>query len=476
MNLGIPAAIPQVIWFGLMALGLEFLFIAIRLREDRTFLLLGTSLILLGLMLGLDIWYLIPSLERRMGSVPWLEFGGDAYQALACGYVGIALWFTHRLTGRPGRSRVLALGLILAAFAAAFLADGVLPQRWFTGLEHWQWRTTPAYDWVFAPFLICLFGYVIVLTVSGWRRSANQDRRTLGCLSIAYAILFVGGVMDILALSLEKATAQNNVIYAALGMGVMGTFIFTDRLVRLFTDQRRSMLEIARILGTIEAERPLGEIGMSAARLSLEIRSHVSDLKRDSGQLRTEMGSGHRREIERIDSARRKLERYTTGILEYSTSSRLGPRADCDPVRLLRDCVRRHMPDAEGLIRIAALPAAGPAAPVFADAGKLEKAFHELLKNAVESGSESVDVRVGKRDGRLIVEIRDRGRGAADGACERIPLPFYTTRKNQGACGLGASIAEAIVKAHGGSLSLAPGADGVGVAAVIDLPLSPRAA
>lgn len=476
MNLGIPAAIPQVIWFGLMALGLEFLFIAIRLREDRTFLLLGTSLILLGLMLGLDIWYLIPSVERRVGTVSRLEFGNDAYQVLACGYVGASLWFTHLLTGRPGRSRVLALCAILAAFAAAFLIDGVLPQRWFTGLEQWQWRTTPAYDWVFAPFLIGLFGYVVVLTVSGRRGSAYPERRTLGYLSIAYAILFVGGVVDILSLSMERASAQNNVIYAALGMGVMGTFIFTDRLVRLFTDQRRSMLEIAGILGTMEAEKPLGEIGMSAARLSLEIRNHVSDLKRDSGLLRTEMGSGYRREIERIDSARRHLERYTTGILDYSTSSRLGPRADCDPLRLLRDCVRRRMPDSEGLIRITAAPAAGPAALVAGDAGKLEKALYELLKNAVESGSESVDVRAAKSGGNLVVEIRDRGRGAADGACDRIPLPFYTTRKIQGACGLGASIAEAIIKAHGGNLSFAPGTGGAGVVARIELPLSPRAA
>ena len=42
------------------------------------------------------------------------------------------------------------------------------------------------------------------------------------------------------------------------------------------------MLEIAGILGTIEAEKPLGEIGLSAACLSLEIQDYVSTLKRDS--------------------------------------------------------------------------------------------------------------------------------------------------------------------------------------------------
>lgn len=475
----IAAALPvltQVIWSGLLILGLQFLFIALRLREDRTFLLLGCSLLLLVLMVGADIWILMPAIQARAGEPRVLEAWNCAFQILACGYVFSALWFTHSLTGRPSMAVVKPCGAALAAAAAGFAFDALSPRRLLLGLEDWEWRTTAVYDWVFAPLLIGVFAYVVAITFLGFRRAPPPGRRTLGYLCAAYVLLFVSGILDFVALWTGVFLSDSYVIFGALGMGVIGTFIFADRLLGCYAGQRRSLLEIAGILGTLEAERPLSEIGLSAARLSADIRDQVSSLKRDSALLKSGPGYGSRQEFLRIDNARRKLERYTAAILDYSTSSMLGPRVECDLAALVRACIRKGFSGVEGRIRISAFPADAAAVTVWADPAKLEKAFAELLKNALEADSASIEVRLRVTEGdsgaALAVEIEDRGEGCPAGGVDAIARPFFTTRKTRGACGLGASAADATLKAHGGSLRFRPAPGGVGLVAEARLPLT----
>ena len=468
-------ALTQVIWSGLLVLGLQFLFIALRLREDRTFLLLGCSLLLLVLMVGVDIWILVPAIRARAGDLPALEAWNCAFQILACGYVFTALWFTHSLTGRPSMAAVKPCGAALGVAAAAFAVDALSPRLLLIGLVDWEWRTTALYDRVFAPLLIGMFAYVVAITFMGYRRVPPPGRRTLGYLCAAYILLFVSGILDFVALWTGVILTDSFAIFGALGMGVIGTFILTDRLLDFYAGQRQSLLEIAGILGTLEAERPLSEIGLSAARLSADIRDQVSSLKRDSALLQSGPGDGYRQEFLRIDNARRKLERYTAAILHYSTSSMLGQRVECDLADLVRACVRKGFAGAEGRIRISAITAEAEAIKVWADPAKLEKALAELLKNALEAESASIEVRLRLGEGdseAALVEIEDRGEGCPSGGADAIVRPFFTTRKARGACGLGASAADATLRAHGGSLRFRPAPGGVGLVAEARLPLN----
>jgi two-component system sensor histidine kinase FlrB len=72
----------------------------------------------------------------------------------------------------------------------------------------------------------------------------------------------------------------------------------------------------------------------------------------------------------------------------------------------------------------------------------------------------------------LVICFSDDGPGIADGDCERIFEPFYSTR--EGGTGLGLAVARAVAVAHGGSLRAE--ACGSGAQFVLSLPLQRDAA
>lgn len=457
MTLSGAEALQHFLWFGIFALGLEFMAIATRLRGEKTLPTLGGNILLLSLMVGLDVWINIPGMRDRSVPPALLEACQDLYQVFACGYVALSLWFVRGLTGRPSAGAAKTVTAVLTILSLALLADAASPARLFVYVDDWKWIITPLYYWVFAVPVVAAFAWVVWLAFAGWRRAQGQDRRSLGHLCVAYALLFVCGVLDLLTMWMQEAYLTTWVLYGTLGVGVIATFIFTDKLIYMYRSRRGSLLEIEEIRGTIEAQRPLGDLGRSAMKVSDEIQSYVSLLKADSQGLKDEIETkgGPPREsagIRRIDEARRRLERYATGILEYSTCSRLGPLVIVAPASLLERCVRERFPGEAGRFAVVA----APGARVLADPARLERAVGELLANALESGSPWIEARVRCGLGLVSIAIEDAGCGVPEGLVETIAQPFFTTRKRQGQHGLGASIAAAILRAHGGSLRFLP--------------------
>ena len=88
------------------------------------------------------------------------------------------------------------------------------------------------------------------------------------------------------------------------------------------------------------------------------------------------------------------------------------------------------------------------------DAGQLEQALINLLKNAHESGTEPNEVRLSVRrvgDGWRI-EVLDRGSGMNEAVLANALLPFYSTKRH--GTGLGLALAREIAEAHGGRIAL----------------------
>jgi signal transduction histidine kinase len=106
---------------------------------------------------------------------------------------------------------------------------------------------------------------------------------------------------------------------------------------------------------------------------------------------------------------------------------------------------------------------------VRADEELLERAFENLVRNAVEAaagGGRHVEVSARELAGQVEVRIDDDGPGLAAGHPGEI-RPFYTTRP--GGLGLGLPLARKIVLLHGGSLDLA-GKAPVGARVLVLLP------
>lgn len=109
--------------------------------------------------------------------------------------------------------------------------------------------------------------------------------------------------------------------------------------------------------------------------------------------------------------------------------------------------------------------------PLWGDAGRLRQVVGNLVRNAVEAsplGAE-VMVRLFHETNRVAFSVMDSGSGIAENFRERLFEPFFTT-KERGA-GLGLSISDAIVRAHGGSITITDNFEG-GATFTVFLPLS----
>ena len=87
------------------------------------------------------------------------------------------------------------------------------------------------------------------------------------------------------------------------------------------------------------------------------------------------------------------------------------------------------------------------------DAGQLQQALINLLKNAEESGGPSGSVELSvtnEADGASTIEVRDRGNGMTDDVLKNALVPFFTTKEK--GTGLGLPLCREIVEAHGGRL------------------------
>ena len=107
--------------------------------------------------------------------------------------------------------------------------------------------------------------------------------------------------------------------------------------------------------------------------------------------------------------------------------------------------------------------------------GWLQSAVAELVDNAFKfsPGGAMVTVSGHEEDGLYRVEIIDRGPGMSAREREGVAAfrQFDRARKEQQGLGLGLSIVQKIATLHHGSLTLADGPDGIGLHAVLELPL-----
>jgi len=117
----------------------------------------------------------------------------------------------------------------------------------------------------------------------------------------------------------------------------------------------------------------------------------------------------------------------------------------------------------------------GHARPVLAQPSALRRCLDNLVGNAVRYGG-LAQVTLHDGEDHLRIAVRDRGPGLPVQELERVTTPFYrveTSRNREsGGAGLGLSIAQDIVRRHGGQLVLS-NAPGGGLLAEVLLPRRP---
>jgi signal transduction histidine kinase len=86
----------------------------------------------------------------------------------------------------------------------------------------------------------------------------------------------------------------------------------------------------------------------------------------------------------------------------------------------------------------------------------LQQVFLNLLTNArdaMPSGG-TVTVRTYRDNGNVVAEVEDTGVGMPEDVADRVFEPFFTTKQREHGTGLGLSVSQSILSAHGGHVEV----------------------
>ena len=178
-----------------------------------------------------------------------------------------------------------------------------------------------------------------------------------------------------------------------------------------------------------------------------ELRNPLTSLKGHAQLLVEDLEEPKRRaKAERVVREAERLESLTTSLLDFV---RDGPieRSAVTPRELVSRTLE-HLAAERVNVDLSAAPDA-----LFVDEARLARALHNLVDNALQatSGSEAIELRVGRERSDALIEVRDHGDGIPAGAEAQIFEPFHTTRVR--GTGLGLAVARRIAEQHGGSLT-----------------------
>lgn len=252
--------------------------------------------------------------------------------------------------------------------------------------------------------------------------------------------------------------------------------------------QTHAMLVEARI----EAERneKLAALGELSAVMAHELGNPLNAI---SGHLQLLANTNEKREFQRhLAVLKSETDRMVRTIQTLLESTRLRPQMiPLDLNAIIRDVVTVMTSTMEGrkiTIKASLLPRLPE---VLGDIQALHGLVFNLITNAVyampyggELDVSTTAVMSGDIDGVLVLQgspqlktgavrfsVRDTGVGIAQDVLLRIFEPFFTTRQRAGGTGLGLTICQRTVSAHGGRLAVRS-AVGQGTQFTVDLPLA----
>jgi signal transduction histidine kinase len=177
-----------------------------------------------------------------------------------------------------------------------------------------------------------------------------------------------------------------------------------------------------------------------------------------------------------------RLTRLVDNLLTFSrVTDTAGVPRDCRPVALAELVNDRlgpfalHLADGKFAVQVD-VPATLP--PVAGDASAIGLMLDNLIDNVIRHSRTEHQLRIAgsARDGRVILDIADRGGGIAEDELQHVTRKFYRGRHaGHGGTGLGLAIASRIVADHGGTLNIRSDA-GVGTTVTVSLPAARAAA
>jgi two-component system sensor histidine kinase PilS (NtrC family) len=315
---------------------------------------------------------------------------------------------------------------------------------------------------------------LITITPDGVILSANHVAADiLGAVQDALAGVKVDRVMPgVSVLIADNRQRADLAIPTNHGMIMLGVTVSPLRDVHDSVIGRvinfQDLTELRRLeLHARRAER-LATVGQLAAGIAHEIRNPLASI---SGSIELLQAAPQASEDDRtlMQIVNREIQRLNVligDLLDYA-NPRPSELADFDLASLVEETVRVARGE---LTEITIATAVDPDLVIHADAAKLRQVVWNLVRNArdaAEAGGKHVWVEAHRREGDVMVSVRDDGPGIPKEVVARIFDPFVTTK--QKGTGLGLATSHAVVAEHGGRIDVETSATGTTM--IISLPI-----
>jgi two-component system NtrC family sensor kinase len=244
---------------------------------------------------------------------------------------------------------------------------------------------------------------------------------------------------------------------------------------RLVADLEDRIVEAGRVQAQVVASSKRAAVGELSAAVAHEVNNplqgilgYAEILLRDADE-----DGSPREELEVIRSEALRARSIVQSLMEFARPRR-PDRRPTDLAGLLSgtlDLMRYHLEHGGVTIveRYTDLP------PIELDPDAIRQAVLNVVNNAVQAvpvGGGTLTIQTRWEGADAVIVVTDSGVGMDADTLEHAFLPFFTTRDTHLGTGLGLSVTQGIVEAHGGRVRLTS-APGAGTTVVIHLPLDP---
>ena len=239
--------------------------------------------------------------------------------------------------------------------------------------------------------------------------------------------------------------------------------------------RKKAEREAARIRAELQSARRLADIGALSASVAHELRSPLAVIKMAAGNMRRKTGDPSlEKHLSNIEIKVAECDRIIGNLLFYAKLK----KPQVEKARLY-DIILESIRDSRkssGVKGVSLRKNLSPVKDVYlnVDPVQIKEVFTNIMANAFESldaggGSVRISSRV-EKDGRTVIIINDTGRGMAPDNIGKIFSPFFTTKARGN--GLGLTVADRIVRMHGGRIEV-ESREGGGSSFRVSLPAGP---
>jgi signal transduction histidine kinase len=442
--------VDKFIWSGLVALGIQFLYMGYRLRSERVFAYFGASLLLLA-MVFIGQVNPIPYIASLGGKVAWAYFSILMILVFLPAYLHFVFEVTEIL--KPRSFRVFC---IVDAGLAGFLIWDFFSDRKSV------WLRLEANLTFALPLLILLHALIIYFHAIAAQSSLSRiplkfkhkatglifEKQLYRWLAIAGYFLALGGLVDMLAIFNEWP--KINIAIKTAGLFTASGAYFLMHRFYILQSANSAILERLNVAyENLGNSNKMEILGISASSITHEIRNFAAILKGNSVLMGSEKADeGYKQDLERISATAERMEQIAKDVAVYANISTSNAKVELALDDLFSQCVVKWFSRDRERIHIKTLPFKYL---IQGDKYGLEDVFVNFLRNSFEAKAKKIDIRFHIFGKKVIAVIEDDGIGCQAEDLDQITKPFFSKRSIKGT-GLGCSIAESILKSHEASL------------------------